>query len=332
MTIRMTWLWGLGLAIGCGAAPGDGDSDGGSDGPSTASPASATETGAASGTETSAANGTETGPATPTSTGEQPGTDTGDSTDSGGVDRSSCKRGIAYGYHSNADLAALAPGVSWWYNWAVPPDQDAGDYASLDVEFVPMLWGGGSLDQEPPIPEGARYLLAFNEPNFGAQANLTPQEAAALWPQVEAVADAHGLEIVSPALNYCGGDCNKTDPFEWFDEFFAACQGCRVDHLAVHWYACTRDALTWYIGEMKRYDLPIWLTEFSCLDAEDKSVAVQKQYMQEALEYLEDEPAVARYSWFTGRWEATPSIDLLGESGQLTELGQLYVSAPASCP
>ncbi|MCY0992004.1 glycoside hydrolase family protein [Nannocystis sp. ILAH1] len=328
----MTWLVGLGLALGCGATPGDGDSDGGSDGPVTASPASTTGTSAVSGTETSAASGTETGPATPTSTGEEPGTDTGNSTDSGGVDRSACKRGIAYGYHSHADLAALAPGVSWWYNWAVPPDQDVGDYASLDVEFVPMLWGGGSLDQDPPIPEGARYLLAFNEPNFGAQANLTPQEAAALWPQVEAVADAHGLEIVSPALNYCGGDCNKTDPFEWFDEFFAACPGCRVDHLAVHWYACTRDALTWYIGEMKRYDLPIWLTEFSCLDAEDKSVAVQKQYMQEALEYLEAEPAVVRYSWFSGRFDPEPNIDLLGESGQLTELGQLYVSAPASCP
>jgi hypothetical protein len=137
---------------------------------------------------------------------------------------------------------------------------------------------------------------------------------------------------VSPALNYCGGGCKKTDPFEWFAEFFAACPDCRVDHLAVHWYACSKDALTWYIGEMKQYGRPIWLTEFSCLDQEDKSVAVQKAYMQDALEYLESEPAVFRYSWFSGRFDPQPTIDLLGASGELTELGQLYVSAPANCP
>ena len=52
------------------------------------------------------------------------------------------KRGIAYGYHSKADLLALKPGLSWWYNWSPEPDTDLrADYQSLGVEFVPMVWG-----------------------------------------------------------------------------------------------------------------------------------------------------------------------------------------------
>ncbi|MDC0672919.1 glycoside hydrolase family protein [Nannocystis radixulma] len=313
--------WLILALVGCSQEPGSTDTETGSatsdSGDATGSAMTPTTSGGVDGTDT------------------DPGTDSeaGTATDSGNPPASSCKRGIAYGYHSEADLTALAPAVSWWYNWTVPPDEGVRDsYQEIGVEFVPMLWGAASLEQEPEIPAGARYLLAFNEPNFGSQANLTPQEAAALWPQVEAIADAHGLEIVSPALNYCGGSCNKTNPFEWFDEFFAACQGCRVDHLAVHWYACHRDALSGYIEQMKQYERPIWLTEFSCLDAMDVSVPVQLAYMAEALDYLENEPAVFRYSWFAGRFDPQPAIDLLGASGELTELGQAYVSAPANCP
>jgi hypothetical protein len=261
------------------------------------------------------------------------GPDAGSGGRSDAATTSSCKRGIAYGYHSLADMQALKPGVSWWYNWALRPDEGVRDRVdSLGVEFVPMVWGKDSVDDAAAaVGGGEKFLLAFNEPNFGSQANITAQEAAAMWPQLEAVARTHDLAIVSPALNYCGGACNATTPFEWFDNFFAACPSCKVDYLAVHWYACTRSALESYIGQLKKYDRPIWLTEFSCLDQSDKSVPVQKAYMTAALDYLESEPAVFRYAWFSGRFEPQPTIDLLGASGELTELGQQYVSAPDSC-
>jgi Glycosyl hydrolase catalytic core len=252
--------------------------------------------------------------------------------DSGGA-TAPCKRGLAYGHHSLADLQALSPGISWWYNWALSPESAvASTYPSTGVEYMPMVWGAGSIaGADKAITTREHYLLTFNEPDFTNQANLTPQQAADLWPQIEQVADAHGLTIVSPALNYCGGGCNETDPFKWFDAFFAACQGCRVDHLAVHWYACTKDALTNYIGQMKKYGRPIWLTEFACLDGNDHSLATEQAYLADALDYLEHEPAVVRYSWFTGRFPQTPTIDLLGADGQLTVLGQQYVSAAAAC-
>ncbi len=250
------------------------------------------------------------------------------------------KRGVAYGGHSVADMKALSKGVSWWYNWSPSPEAGvAGSYKSIGVEFVPMIWGGNpDVNQlAAAIPDGAKYLLGFNEPNFKAQANKTPSQAASAWWAVEKVAQIKGLQIGAPAVNFCG-DCvyengvTFTDPFVYLDAFFAACQGCRVDFLPVHWYACDVEALKWYIGRMKKYGKPIWLTEFSCGDKphDQITLAVQKKYMTDAVNYLESEPAVARYSWFSGRDPQIPNINLLGADGQLTELGQLYVSLPGA--
>lgn len=247
----------------------------------------------------------------------------------------SCKRGVAYGYHSVADLQAISRGVGWWYNWSAKPDNDAvrATYAGMGVDFVPMVWDEkfdvATIDAQ--IPDGAKYLLAFNEPNFGEQANLTPTEAAALWPKLEEIAKARGMKIVSPAVNYCGGSCNVKDPFAWLDQFFAACPGCQVDYIAMHWYACTASALEGYLGKFAKYGRPLWLTEFSCGDATDTSLPVQQKYMKEALEVLEADTTVFRYAWFAGRSTNRPSVSLLGADGQLTELGEQYVSAPGAC-
>lgn len=257
--------------------------------------------------------------------------------DAAAADPPHCKRGISYGHHSVADLTALSPGVSWWYNWSPRPESDVRTaYAGLGVEFTPMVWGG-SFDGpriSSELVSDARYLLGFNEPNFFVQANLSATAAAALWPQLEAIATANNLEIVSPALNFCGpaNACHDTDPFSYLDDFFAACVNCRVDYIAAHWYACDGPALTWYLGQLKKYGKPIWLTEFSCGDGNDRSLAKQKQYMQDALAILEADDDVFRYAWFAGRTTAIPNVDVLGGDGQLTELGQLYVSLPHHDP
>jgi hypothetical protein len=258
-------------------------------------------------------------------------------TDAGGAADGSLppsrKRGIAYGSNSDADLAALSAGIGWWYNWSPSPDDTLSAGFVPPVEFVPMIWGGtfDTTTLATQVPAGAKYLLTFNEPNFGSQSNLTPQQAAALWPQVQAFAESRGLAIVSPALNYCGGACNETNPFDWLDAFFAACTGCRVDYVAAHWYSCTKSALQSYLSEYEsKYDKPIWLTEFSCLDGSLAATdANEAAYMSDALALLESDPMVFRYSWFTGRDASQPAINLLGaDGGTLTALGQGYVTFP----
>ena len=51
------------------------------------------------------------------------------------------KRGLAYGYHKEADLQAISGSLSWWYNWANTPESGvAGVFENYDMDFVPMTW------------------------------------------------------------------------------------------------------------------------------------------------------------------------------------------------
>ena len=252
------------------------------------------------------------------------------------------KRGVGYGSHSEADMAALSAGITWWYNWYHQPDAQVADvYPNYGMEFVPMAWNGGFNEQAmrnylSAHPE-VEYVLGWNEPNFLEQANMTPSEAAAEWPRLEAIADEFGLKIVSPAMNFCGNCVTEngttyTDPVEYLDDFFAACTDCRVDVISIHAYMGTVGALEWYVGLFEKYGKPIWLTEFANWE-NDPTLEDQKRFMVHAVDYLENEPSIERYAWFTGRHNGPPYIGLLErQSGVLSELGQIYVNMPVHDP
>jgi hypothetical protein len=239
-----------------------------------------------------------------------------------------CKRGVAWAGQA-LTVSDASQGLSWWYNWGTRAEP-----SSIGVAFEPMVWGDGfdaSQISEDVLGE-SQFLLGFNEPNFFAQADLSASEAAQLWPQLQQIASNRGLGLVSPAVNFCGDDqaktgpCHDTNPVDYLTEFFAACQGCQIDHVAVHWYNCDGDSLRWYLGEFKRFGRPIWLTEFACAYGGDTSVAGQEQYMREAVPILEDDPDVYRYAWFSG--SPIPEAELLTDQGALTPLGQAYVQLP----
>jgi hypothetical protein len=256
------------------------------------------------------------------------------------VNPSGCKRGIAT---NSAPGAAFSPGggkagTSWWYNWT-----NQGPTAGAGIEYVPMLWGGMSL--AGAIPPTSRFLLGFNEPSFTSQANLSAAQAAADWPKVEAAARASGAAIVSPAVSFCGSasdgsQCNEPsvyDPYTYLKDFFAACSGCRVDYVAVHWYNCDVPSLQGYLegnldagGGLQgftQFGKPIWVTELSCDSTH--SVADNKAYMQAAVPYLEASPHVHRYAWFNAA--PIPNAALTNADGSLTDLGTTYVSLAQAC-
>jgi len=252
------------------------------------------------------------------------------------------KRGVAYGSHSDQDLNALSKSVSWWYNWYHQPEATAMNvYQHYGLDYVPMAWNG-SFNKEAmrtflSTHPNVKYILGWNEPNFVSQANMTPAQAAALWPDIEDLADEFNLEIVSPAVNYCDvcvdvdGVPYSSDPIKYLDDFFAACAGCRVDHIAIHCYMGNVSALEWYVGLFKKYDKPIWLTEFANWE-NNPTLQDQKNFLVGAVDYLENDEDVFRYAWFTGRHTGAPYIGLLGTSGKLTELGQIYVNMPLHDP
>ncbi|MCY1020134.1 glycosyl hydrolase [Pyxidicoccus sp. MSG2] len=254
----------------------------------------------------------------------------------------SAKRGIAFDLATPADLAAVSPGVSWWYNWSSRPHRDVPtDYrARYGMDFIPMLWNGNFdaagvetwLKANPHV----HYLLLLNEPNLADQANLSPKDAAALWPRYESVAANTGVKLVGPAMNW-GTVQGYSDPVVWLDAFYAAYRAAngnrepRIDYLAFHWYDY---GLAGQLDRLKKYGKPFWVTEFANCHAQRDgaqidSVAKQKAQMAEMVSVCESREDVFRYAWFTGRWTNDPCFaSLLGAPGVVTELGAHYLSLP----
>ncbi|SDZ65417.1 Por secretion system C-terminal sorting domain-containing protein [Flavobacterium aquidurense] len=246
------------------------------------------------------------------------------------------KRGIAYGNNSTADLLALKPGISWWYNWGSLPENDTNaNYESIGVEYVPMAWGKIS-DAEVQafinrIKPGAKYLLAFNEPNFNDGARLTPQEAVSAWANVEKIAAAKNLEIVSasPAYNGPNNYGGFTDPVAWHNQFFQLCPSCKVDYIAFHTYDNTAGSVIGVTGNLKKFNRPVWVTEFS--NRVIQTAAEKTAFMKEVITSFENDPDIYRYSWFTGRpdpaWLDMAENGLLApQSGVLRPIGTEYIN------
>ncbi|GAB7128015.1 glycoside hydrolase family protein [Silvimonas sp. JCM 19000] len=254
----------------------------------------------------------------------------------------SSKRGLAYDLASTADLAALSTGTSWWYNWSDHANSalPANAQTQYGMEFVPMLWNDNfndaaietMLTANPTI----KYLLVLNEPNLTDQANMTPQQAAALWPRYEAIAAHTGVKLVGPAMNW-GTMAGYADPVVWLDAFYAAYRAAnsnrdpRIDYLAFHWYDY---GLGSQLDRLSKYGKPFWVTEFANWHTGDgsaqiDSVAKQEAQMADMVHTLESRSDVFRYAWFTGRMSSDPHFDsLLGGSGQLTDLGSQYLAQP----
>ncbi len=148
---------------------------------------------------------------------------------SGYAQRKSEKRGLGYGYHSQKDLEALAPGLVGGTTGFSQPDAGFGILIS-NPEWPMCPWPGmGILTKQRPLiflkrdPE-VEYLLGFNEPNFKDQANMTPSQAAAKWPELEELASRFDLKLIGPAVNYCGNCVSEngttySDPIVYLDDF-----------------------------------------------------------------------------------------------------------------
>lgn len=257
----------------------------------------------------------------------------------------SAKRGIAYDLASTADMQALAPGVSWFYNWGTAPSGKLA--ASVDaiktswqMDYLPMLWNGGAdpaaMTAYLLANPGIRYLLLMNEPNLVDQARMTPDEAAAQWPKYEAIARSTGVKLVGPQITW-GTLAGYADPVAWMDAFLAAYASAnggrapQIDFLGFHWYDY---GLAGQLDRLAKYGKPFWVTEMANWHSDNDgaqidTLARQKTQMTEMVALCEARADVFRYAWFIGRIAPDPHFtSLLAADGALTELGALYVSLP----
>ena len=238
------------------------------------------------------------------------------------------KRGVAYTNnskrwsHKTSELKA-----HWMYSWG----RELRDEIPDNVEYVPMFWGKGSVTQEnldkvkQLIDAGkVKYVLGFNEPDGADQANMTVDEAIALWPQLETL----GVPLGSPATVNPNND--------WMKAFMAKAKelNLRIDFVTVHSYGGPN--VLNFINKMKEtynaYERPIWITEFAVADWNATSPANNVhsqqaviQFMSELLPALDDIEYIHRYAWFDGGDRAPlASSALYDTDGNMTALGQVY--------
>jgi Glycosyl hydrolase catalytic core len=242
----------------------------------------------------------------------------------------SAKKGAATWQFSGITTALKESGVSWYYTWG---SGNGGIDAPAGVQFVPMVWGAsdvttGTLDQ---VRGEGSALLTFNEPDMSSQANMTPQQALALWPKLEAT----GMELGSPAVA-----TGAATPNGWLDQFMqgARSKGYRVDFIAVHWYGSdfsTPDAVSQlesYLAAIHaRYGLPIWLTEYALIDFSGATsyptAQQQTSFVTASTRMLQSLAYVQRYSWFAFPATTPGQTGMFQPGGAPNTLGDAYEEA-----
>merc|ERR1719348_1847059 len=118
--------------------------------------------------------------------------------------------------------------ASWWYNWHVEPNHhhdgwchcpatnDSCGEPPAQLDFIPMVWGyheegnhNHHDDINDPVDEMYPIILGFNEPNKEDQSDMSPEEAASHWLELQEMYPDRILVSPAPA----GGNTNWFDPF-----------------------------------------------------------------------------------------------------------------------
>jgi hypothetical protein len=254
------------------------------------------------------------------------------------------KRGVCANHLEEADFRALAPGVSWYYNWHFKTDDIPP--SGVPMDYIPMAWGDRqeSLDGLDQYLQGAskkpRVVLAINEPNLKGQAFISPEATATLEKKIKDIADRYQLSVVGPNMSLGSpGDSSiiAMDPIEnklvtytfmvpFLKAFFFYMDKTEVPAVGLHTYGSIGE-MKWAVDAMhKEFNRPIWVTEFAEWHADNNEA--ERDYLIQAADFLERTPYVQGYAWFKERAD-NEKISLLEKTpGQLSPLGEAYVSLP----
>ena len=238
-------------------------------------------------------------------------------------------------------LEKLKP--AWNYSWGSAYISKQTRF--INSEFVPMTWGGGSVERleerlkRDVIPQIRRKkvkrLLAFNEPDGKEQANMTVEQALALWPTLEKLK----IPLCSPSAVH--------PDREWMKAFMAGAEkkGYRVDYIGVHSYGGT--SAKHFKDKLKRtYEMyggrPLLVTEFCPADWNTKGDFTKNRmttknvmaFAKEVLPWMEEQDWIAGYAWFSfGMHEPQGYTSaLIHADGSLTALGRYYASITPDNP
>jgi hypothetical protein len=231
----------------------------------------------------------------------------------------------------------------WNYSWGSEFIPEQKKFTAS--EFVPMTWGGRNAeslearlkkDVLPAIKRrDVKRLLAFNEPDGKEQANMSPELALELWPQLEKL----GIPLCSPSPVHPDRD--------WMTAFMKGVKDkqYRVDYIGVHSYGGTSaGAFKKKLQQVHQlYEgRPLMITEFAVADWNTKgdhkknhhSPAKVLAFAKEVLPWMEQQDWIIGYAWFSFGMHQSQGYTsaLIDDDGQLTALGKYYVSVTKDNP
>jgi RNA polymerase sigma factor (sigma-70 family) len=240
------------------------------------------------------------------------------------------KKGVSVWKFTGLKDALHDVGATWYYNWAANNNDVPGP---AGVEFVPMIWGKQNVTDATlaQAKDEGTDLLGFNEPDQGGQADMSVEDALAAWPKLQAT----GMRLGSPAVSYGGDQAGG-----WLDRFMsgASAKGYRVDFITLHWYGSdfSDAAVNQFLGYVdavhKRYDKPIWITEYGLQNFSGTpkypTEAQEVAFIKGTTKGLQSRSYVERYAWF-----ALPAVGdsaafgLYKDGDTPTDAGKAYKAA-----
>ena len=199
--------------------------------------------------------------------------------------------------------------------------------ATLPLDYVPMAWGAGDALGDLSDAAEAGVLLGFNEPDYHTQADMSVEEALALWPRLEAT----GARLGSPATT----TPETLGAGRWLPGFMAGAEKAdlRVDFIAVHYYSANSDIGTFrsFLDRTHAaYDRPVWVTEWALLDWRDHgrfSAEETARFLREGALMMDELPFIERHAWFglsDGLDGLSVNTHLLDAAGDLTPVGRTF--------
>ncbi|WP_052002668.1 glycosyl hydrolase [Microvirga sp. BSC39] len=218
---------------------------------------------------------------------------------------------------------------NWYYNWDERALWDV-DETPEQASYAPMVWGGAALNLKAIAQAktlGATTLLGFNEPDDLYQANMSVEQAVALWSQLEAT----GLRLGSPAPTQHG----VLGANSWLGRFMAEAEklALRVDFIAVHYFSQSKDVKefkAWLEAVHQQYNKPIWVTEWCLADWSNPGRFTEEEQAAFALagaHMMDDLPFIEKHAWFAAYeggdgWNLNSG--LFDQKGNLTKVGQVF--------
>lgn len=258
------------------------------------------------------------------------------------------KKGMAMGADMSDKVAMRKLNVSWYYNWAVDPFNNSIDEG---VSHIPMMWGGGedNIEAMKTFTTDSNYILGFNEPDIGSQANMKYWDATKVWGEY---IKPLKLRKISPATAAPGGDSNWLKKFmfggyickntwlndgSWGDyndyedeatKTWVAGYNEDVDAVVLHYYrnVINIDGMVKAVNNLwNTYHKPIWITEVSVVGTkgtdQDYSYELPEarekmaQYVKAMVEKMDAIPYVERYCWFSYNVQSYNEIDSVTGAG-----------------